>query len=341
MSESTKTGIVLSKINSLREPEDWKAWRQQLDEWLTDNDYDLDAPVKPTAPAAGTIGKAQEEYATLHETYIAEEKKWVRKQLKGVNSIKSVCGPRAKRLIEECAVVDKAFEALEKEFKPSGDATLSMVYNKWADVCLAQCKDVPDFICKFNDIYDELEQLGFTENRYALVLKFLDGLGPAFGSFRMSFNMQYDVTQEAVTIAKVQGLARNEESRLARDSATALAAARTAQPVSNSYSSSMNDNNKRGRDDEDWWCDECGKPGHLADKCWRKHPELETEWRTTHPERAAMRDQRVQNKASRGRGGRGNSRGFRGYRGYRGRGGRGRGYSTPSVNFEDTKVTTF
>ena len=68
--------------------------------------------------------RIQEEYDVAYDKYLAGFTAWQRKQLKAANSIRSVCEDRAKAFIKDIDFVDDALIALEKEFKPKGDASL-------------------------------------------------------------------------------------------------------------------------------------------------------------------------------------------------------------------------
>ena len=55
---------------------------------------------------------------------------WKRKQLKAVNSIKIVCEDRGRNFLQGIVLVEGAFNKLEEEFKPKGDASFQAMLSK-------------------------------------------------------------------------------------------------------------------------------------------------------------------------------------------------------------------
>jgi hypothetical protein len=225
-------------------------------------------------------------------------KKWERKQLKGVNNLKSICEERGKTLLKDIKLIDDAIKKLEDEFKPKGDADFTEVYNDWQLICLASYKDVDDYVEKFNDLYGQLQELDFTLPRIELVMKFIHGLGQLFSSWHQSLSVQYDITATNVlSLTEVQGKARVEERRMNReDTQTALLAKQVRQ---NQHSHQQ----KRKRDDEEDnsrpFCNPCNKIGHWESTCWKTHPDLEEKWRKNYPAKAAALDARVKKRGKR------------------------------------------
>jgi hypothetical protein len=242
--EHLKSNIALSKITKLKNTSGWKKWKLAADEWLLDQDYDLPPPepVSPLPEGASPSSAYDEEIIN----YEGEMKKWERKQLKGVNNLKSICEERGKTLLKDIKLINDAIEKLEDEFKPKGDADFTEVYNDWQLICLASYKDVDDYVEKFNDLYGQLQELDFTLPKIELVMKFIHGLGQPFSSWHQSLSVQYDITAtNGLSLTEVQGKARVEEKRMNReDTQTALLAKQARQ---NQHSHQQ----KRKRDEED------------------------------------------------------------------------------------------
>lgn len=317
MSESKGNGVLLSKVHHMKSSDDWKRWHSDIDAWLVDNDYDLDEPEKPVEPAgpatrgAAAAHPAREAYDAAINTYDKEIATWKRKQLKGVNAIKTTLpSTRGKNALDGVTTIDGAMEALRAAFKPQAKAVLGEVKKRWDDLSLAGCTDVNDYTTKFNDIYDELVELKFIENHAALNIRFLERLGPAFFLWRDNFETNDDIT--TYSLSEMQNLARDAENRL--KSNAAMLARHTIAPATGG----RNHYGKRERDDYDsgMWCEDCQSAAHNEDNCWKKHPEKEAVWRATNPEKAAQIDARkVLREAKKARRGRGGYRGGRGGRG--------------------------
>jgi hypothetical protein len=278
---SSKTSINLSKITKLKNSSGWKKWRAALDEWVVDQDLDLDPPAEPEVPPARASQARQDEYNEVYKEYDEAIILWKRKQLKAVNSIKSVCEDRGKNFLQGLVLIQDALDKLEEEFKPKGDASFQEVYTKWVGLNLTGCKDVDDYVEDFEDLYSRLLALDPTYSlpRVDLVMKFVNGLGAVYGSWLQSFNLTHSLTgTSGTTLSEVEGLARTEEQRLAREGAVAM--------VSSAYPPADRSRKRKA-------CNGCDSTFHMDAKCWVLHPELEAEWRRENPEKAAARDARL------------------------------------------------
>ena len=125
--DHSKTNILLSKIAKLKNSGGWKKQKTAIDEWIIDQDLDLPPPKEPNLVLQGNAQnqqRIQEEYDVAYNKYLAGFIAQQRKQLKAANSIRSVCKDQAKAFIKDIDFVDDALIALEKEFKPKGDASL-------------------------------------------------------------------------------------------------------------------------------------------------------------------------------------------------------------------------
>jgi hypothetical protein len=298
--EYSKSNISLSKIAKLKNSDGWKKWRTAIDEWLVDNDFDLDAPEVPEALGRNPLAEARVEHRVATKQYKKDLAAYNRKQLKGVNNIKSVCEDRGKNCIEHILTVEAAIDVLEEEFKPKGDASFQEIHIKWSNLTLMGCKDVDDYVDQFDDIYTELRSLksaNYSLPRIELVMKFIHGLGPAFSTWNQSFNISHSIVDEnGISLSEVQGLVRVEEQRLNRENITAMAAFRG---TSNHGSrGAPQQSRKRERVDTGKWCWKCQSEFHDNETCFILHPEKEDEWRRLNPERAAARDQRKKAQAT-------------------------------------------
>jgi hypothetical protein len=302
--DHSKTNILLSKIAKLKNSGGWKKWKTAIDEWIIDQDLDLPPPKEPDLILQGNAQnqqRIQEEYDVAYNKYLAGFTAWQRKQLKAANSIRSVCEDRAKAFIKDVDFVNDALIALEKEFKPKGDASLQEVYTKWSNCCLATCKGVDEYVDQFEDLYTELQSLEYELPRIELIFKFLDGLGPAFATWRQTFNMTHSVaTDTDLSISTVQSLARVQEQQMNRESTIAMISARNiinkgpnrVLPNGRKHITSTADSSTSSM-----WCDHCASPGHSSDEgpngCWILFPHLRETWRRNNPEKAAAADSRA------------------------------------------------
>ena len=82
-----------------------------------------------------------------------------RKQLKAINSIKSVCEDRGKNFLQQIVLIYDALKKLKEEFKLKGDASFQEVYTKQVGLNLTSCKDVNNYIEDFEDLYLRLLML--------------------------------------------------------------------------------------------------------------------------------------------------------------------------------------
>jgi hypothetical protein len=78
--------------------------------------------------------------------------------------------------IEDEVEITPALAKLEKRHKPS----FTCLYLTWSHVCLAECKDLNDYIDTFDGLYHELQdpEYEYSLPRIELLLKFVNGLGP-------------------------------------------------------------------------------------------------------------------------------------------------------------------
>jgi len=282
--DSSKTSINLSKIAKLKNSSGWKKWKAAIDEWAVDQDLDLGPPQEPEQLAVRASQARQNEHHEAYEKYEEAMMLWKRKQLKAVNSIKSVCEDRGKNFLQGIVLIQDALNKLEKEFKPKGDASFQEVYTKWVGLNLTSCKDIDHYVEDFDDLYFRLLALDSTYSlpRVDLVMKFVNGLGPAYGSWLQSFNLTHTLTgANGTTVSEVQGLVRVEEQRLAREGAVAM--------MSTTYAPANRSRKRKA-------CNGCDSTFHKDANCWILHPKLEAQWRREHPEKAAARDARLRMK---------------------------------------------
>jgi hypothetical protein len=277
----SKSNINLSDIQILKSPTDHKKWKKGTGQWLIENDFDLDAPANPgPGPAINRPRAERDAYDELSKTYQTHLKAWKRKQLKGVNCISITCGTRGQNLIEKCTEIKDTMDILHTEFKPRGDATHAEIHTKWQNLSLANCKNVEEYVIEFEEIYSDLKAQNHTLDRIDLLSKFIDGLGPAFDSWQESFYLIHSLTDETLSLSKVQGLAHMQEQLMLRSRPTAFQAYTGQAPY-------------RQQQYNTPFCKPCNRAGHWEDKCWILHPHLKETWRKENPEKAAELDTRT------------------------------------------------
>lgn len=286
--EHSKSNIDLSDIQTLKSSTDHKKWKKGTGQWLIENDFDLDAPVNPGAgPAINRPRAERDAYNELDKTYQADLKAWKRKQLKGVNCISITCGTRGQNLIEDCIEIEDAMEILHAEFKPKGDATHAEIHTKWRNLTLANCKNVEEYVIEFEEIYSDLKSQNHTIDRMDLLSKFIDGLGPAFDGWQESFYLTHSLTDETLTLSKVQGLAHMQEQLMLRSRPAAFQAHTKQAPYRQQH------HDQQGQQQYNRpYCRPCKRAGHWEDRCWILHPHLKEIWRKENPEKAAELDTR-------------------------------------------------
>ncbi len=284
--------IALTSIPILEKQSDWEDWIRSAEAWLISNDYDEPEPV-PTSSVGvrtRTTGATSATVAVDPIPNILTE--WKRSQKKAITNLKSRCGKRAFGLVKDIQTINDLFGTLKNEFKPKGEGIFNEVYNRWENVSLGECKDVNDYCTQFDQIRTELTDLDpeCVFPRAILVKRFLQGLGPAFNNWEMSFNQQHSIIGDnrtpSVTLLEVQGSAQVEEQRLKSNSAT--------------VGMLSNANGKRPRYVDPngpavsgrRWCYKCRHSGHWDDECWVLRPELQRIWEGKNPEKAAKRNAR-------------------------------------------------
>lgn len=286
--------IALISIPILEKQSDWENWIRNAEAWLISNDYDEPEPPVSSSPVGvrtRTTGAASGAIIVDSPPSILLAK-WKRSQIKATTNLKSRCGKRAFGLVKDIQTINDLLETLKAEFKPKGEGLFNEVYNRWENVSLGECKDVIDYCTQFDQIRTELTDLDpeCVFPRAILVKKFLQGLGPAFNNWEMSFNQQHSIISDnvtpGVTLLEAQGSAQVEEQRMKGNSATVglLSNANGKRPrYTNSNGSTV-----LGRK----WCYKCRHSGHWDYECWVLHPELQRIWEERNPEKAAKRNTR-------------------------------------------------
>jgi hypothetical protein len=140
-----------------------------------------------------------------------------------VNCISITC-TRGQNLIDNCIEIEDAIEILHSEFKAKRDATHAEIHTKWRNLTLANCKNVKEYVIEFKEIYSDLKAQNYTIDRIDLLSKFIDGLGPAFDGWQESFYLTHSLTDETLSLPKVQGLAYMQEQLMLRSRPTAFQA---------------------------------------------------------------------------------------------------------------------
>jgi hypothetical protein len=156
---------LIYDIKPLEHWSGWSRWKLRIHSWLLLNHYK--GRVAPEDPVLGASDDQQE----THKKALEE---WERKQLKGVNCIK-LSLTSATHHIEDEIEIAPALALLEKWYKPS----FILLYLTWSRVCLADCKDLEDYVNTFDRLYHELQdpEYEYSLPRIELLLKFVNGLG--------------------------------------------------------------------------------------------------------------------------------------------------------------------
>jgi hypothetical protein len=270
----------------LEDQSNWEDWIRNANGWLIDHDYDEKEPAPPAGIQTRSVNEAGDPYP---KTLAA----WKKGQRRAIAGLQSRCGKRAYGLVKEIEDLTKLVEVLKADFKPKGEGLFNEIYNRWENVNLEDCKDVNDYCTQFDQIRTEFSDLdsACVFPRPILVRKFLQGLGPAFSAWEMSFYQQHSIIGNkdipGVTLLEAQSGARVEEQRLKSNNATVAMLAtnqfgkRPRQAVSPTTPGSR-------------WCYKvCKHSGHWDQDCWIQHPELKLIWEAENPEKAAKRLKRA------------------------------------------------
>lgn len=326
---TAKTSIALSSVANLKSITEWKKWSIGINEWIIDHDLDVPGPTEPLDLEAhlAQIPAPTAAQTRTHTAAVIAYTAYLRKQFKGVNSLKSTCGDRAKGFVDalpDPKTIDTAMAVLEANFKPTAEANLETARSDFNAVCLAGSKNVDEYTTQFNDKYAELAALNNVLPESELIAKFINGLGVAFTTWTTSFRLARSLSLMPMTLSQVQNLAKNEETGMNNTPGihgmTAAGHHLSPQMPVNRGRGGYHGRDYRGDSGENAnrWCDSCQTPYHWTSMCRNSNPELMATWRKENPERAALQDARkaldakFPDERSRGRG--------RGRGGYRRRG---------------------
>ena len=194
-------------------------------------------------------------------------------------------------MVKTITDLSRLLETPEANFKPKGEGIFNEIYNRWENINLEECKDVNDYCTQFDQICAEFAEIAEIDStcvfpRPILVKKFLQGLGPAFSTWQMSFYQQHNIIGDnGVTLCDAQSGARVEEQRLKSNNAT------TALLATNKFGKRPREASTSGPPVPGGrWChNNCRHAGHWDRECWIQHPELKLIWEAQNPERAAAR----------------------------------------------------
>jgi hypothetical protein len=175
-------------------------------------------------------------------------------------------------------------EILKPVFEEQAEGTFGEAFNEFNTLCLADCKNVPDYNTRFDNSYSRLCKFEEVEIcRPLLIKKYLEGLGPGFDQWLSTFNQSHPLLKEddveGVSLKTTMTAARVEEQKMtSRTSSTALLARQSG--------STEPQGTKRQRGDKHCkvhlWC------GHEDAQCIVQYPELEAEWRRLNPNKAKV-----------------------------------------------------
>jgi hypothetical protein len=293
-SHSHSGGITLTSIPLLEKQLDWEEWIRKGEGWLAHHDYDEPEPIAPGRTQTRNTAAATD----AADLYSKAHANWAKGQKKAITGLKSRCGTRAYKICKDIHTLDKLLETLKAEFKPKGESVFNDIYNRWENVHLGACEDVNDYCTQFDQIRTELTDIDpeCKLPRPILIKKFIQGLGPAFNTWEMSFNQQHSIIgnngKPGVTLLETQSSARVEEQRLKGNNTTIGMLATNA-------------NGKRPRQANGpatpggRWCYTCKHSGHWDPECWFQHPELRLIWEAENPEKAARRNAKSHGKRAR------------------------------------------
>jgi hypothetical protein len=194
---------------------------------------------------------------------------WGEKQSRGCMAIRSRCGYNPYNAVKDLKTVYEMIEALRKLTKTSGTGALIDLTSRFYAKNLSDCKNVTEFSSTLSQVNNELKDLhpeaAFTEVQ--LVLRFLQGLGSAFDTFKTTFqqthNLLKDGDKEAVTFQTVVQKAFDAE-QLELSNASSGGVALIAQDAN-------------GRPAK--YCTHCKVTLHDSTACWHLHPHLKAEHR--------------------------------------------------------------
>ena len=169
-----RMGFSITNIPMLEEPSDWELWDRNSRTWILNNDLDI---VRPMLAARGTI--------------------WDRKQLKVVGQLLSRYGKRAYNFGAKESTVASLKETLEPLYKEIEEGTFGKAFNEFNSLCLNECKDIPKYNTRFDNVYSKLCKFkDVTICRPLLVKKYLEGLGLGFDQWLSTFNQAHPLLTE-------------------------------------------------------------------------------------------------------------------------------------------------
>ena len=223
-----RMGFSIINIPMLEEPSDWELWDRNSRTWILNNDLDV---VRPLPAARGTI--------------------WDRKQLKAVGQLLSRCGKRAYDFGAEEITVTSLKETLEPLYKEIEEGTFSEAFNDFNNLCLDECKDIPEYNTRFDNAYSKLCKFkDVTICRPLLVKKYLEGLGPGFDQWLSTFNQAHPLLTEGdvegVTLKTTMTAARVEEQKLTARTTSVAALAKRNAPTQNTKDEPHGTKRQRG-----------------------------------------------------------------------------------------------
>jgi hypothetical protein len=277
----------------LEDQSNWEDWIRNANGWLIDHDYDEKEPAPPAGIQTRSVNEAGDPYP---KTLAA----WKKGQRRAIAGLQSRCGKRAYGLVKEIEDLTDLLEVLKTDFKPKGEGLFNEIYNRWENVNLEDCKDVNDYCTQFDQIRTEFSDLdsACVFPRPILVRKFLQGLGPAFSAWEMSFYQQHSIignkNTPGVTLLEAQSGAQVEEQRLRGNNAT------VALLATNRYGKRPRQAQTGPAEPGGRWCyNICKHSGHWDRDCWIQHPEIKLIWEAQNPEKAARRNAASREKRAR------------------------------------------
>src|SRR5436190_1960493 len=154
--EENQCGMTFSITNipMLEEPSHWDLWERNSRSWILNHDLDTECPV-----------------------FAARSRTWDRNQLKGVGQLHTRCVKQAYNLTKDCKLINIMIEILKPVFEEQAEGTFGEAFNEFNTLCLADCKNVPDYNTHFDNGYSQLCKFAEVEICHPLLVKkYLEGL---------------------------------------------------------------------------------------------------------------------------------------------------------------------
>ena len=200
--------------------------------------------------------------------YIDKKSKFERNQIKALGAIKSIISTDNVDRFKDKTTANSLWDAIKATYGETSLETIARYFNKIIEVNYNSFKNADEYTSHIQSSALYLKDLGHALPEPFIAILLFKGLSSSFDSFS---SRKYEEIANELKLNKTSGKRAEGEPLINIPKLI-------ADIISEESRFSTNEDfvaNKASKNNKKPICKHCKRPGHIIDKCWKLHPELQ------------------------------------------------------------------